>query len=261
MSDRGHWYGLLQILRYNWPFFAATWAGCAAALGVLARVRLPKFVALALGGFAAGGLGWSVSSLLAAHYIYDLSPLAGPDWLRDLQLAPAGKVLNLHAGVDEAGGNIERALPKSWHLTADFYDPRVMSEDSISRAREQDAESALPVGLMALPFKSASFDLIVLMFAAHEVRDPRARVRFFGELRRTMSARGKLVLVEHLRDVANFLAFGPGVPHWYSRRTWLDAAHQAGLAPAGERRITPFVRILVFSAGVEDVENRAAAPT
>jgi len=53
------------------------------------------------------------------------------------------------------------------------------------------------------------------------------------------------------------VAFGPGVPHWYSRGTWLNAARQAGLMPASEQRITPFVRIFVF----EDVENRAAVPT
>ena len=48
------------------------------------------------------------------------------------------------------------------------------------------------VGLAALPFKSGSFDLVVLMFAAHEVRDPAARVCFFGELRRILADGGKL---------------------------------------------------------------------
>jgi hypothetical protein len=38
----------------------------------------------------------------------------------------------------------------------------------------------------------------------------------------------------------------------------LAAAHHGGLAASLERRITTFVRVLVFS---EDVENRATAPT
>jgi hypothetical protein len=55
------------------------------------------------------------------------------------------------------------------------------------------------------------------------------------------------VLVEHLRDAANFAAFGPGFLHFFSRRTWLAAA-EGPFQLAVEFPITPFVRVFGFEA-------------
>lgn len=249
---------MLQILRYNWPLYASTWIGGAAGLVGLARLPLPSPARWLLGSITCSGLGWSAMSLMTAHYVYDLSALSRWDWLSDLfaDSTPRakGRYLNLHAGVDEAGGGVQRAFPAGQHLTADFYDPRSMPEGSIRRAREQDAAvsptAALRVASHALPFADGSWDAVLLVFAAHELRAPAARTRLFSELRRVLSADGAVVLAEHMRDLPNFLAFGPGVLHWYPGRTWLDAARQAGLTLTAERRLTPFVHALVFRPGV-----------
>ena len=52
-----------------------------------------------------------------------------------------------------------------------------------------------------------------------------------------------MILVEHGRDVANFLAFGPGFMHFFAPSEWRRTASEAGLNLVGETRITPFVRV------------------
>src|SRR5436190_6210 len=73
---------------------------------------------------------------------------------------------------------------------------------------------ALSARLTALPFAGGTLDALFLVFAAHEIRRPELRLRFFQELRRTLAPRGRLLIVEHLRDPANFAAFGPGFFHF-----------------------------------------------
>jgi hypothetical protein len=53
---------------------------------------------------------------------------------------------------------------------------------------------------------------------------------------------GSVILVEHLRDWLNFVAFGPGFFHFVARREWLHLAQATGFSVAKEIRLTPFVR-------------------
>jgi hypothetical protein len=52
---------------------------------------------------------------------------------------------------------------------------------------------------------------------------------------------GRVVIVEHLRDLANFAAFGPGFVHFHSLATWRRAWESAALRLADE-----FVRVFVL---------------
>ena len=55
-------------------------------------------------------------------------------------------------------------------------------------------------------------------------------------------------MIEHMRDPANFLAFGPGFVHFFSRSTWLRALSDAGLSVREEFALTPFLRGFVCRA-------------
>jgi hypothetical protein len=78
------------------------------------------------------------------------------------------------------------------------------------------------------------------------LRGAEAREAFFAELRRVLAGHGSVILVEHLRDAANFVAFGPGVWHFVPRREWLRVARACGFAAAAEVSVTPFVRAFRF---------------
>jgi hypothetical protein len=124
-----------------------------------------------------------------------------------------------------------------------------MPEPAISRARRlhPPLRPASPAILDALPAPAAACDTVFVFFAAHEIRDRVRRVTFFRELARVSSPNGQVLVAEHLRDCRNFLAFGPGFLHFYSRGEWLRVAREAGLVLEAEAGLTPFVRCFRFT--------------
>jgi hypothetical protein len=50
-------------------------------------------------------------------------------------------------------------------------------------------------------------------------------------------------MVEHLRDLPNFLAFSIGFTHFFSRSEWKNAFQRAGFASFEEAKFTPFMSV------------------
>lgn len=237
--------GMLQILRYNLPMYLAALGGCLAVALAVVLLPLPWPLAVLVSLGAAGAFLLSAASLLASHYIYDRSPLSSWSWIAGLFSTPPRRWASLHAGLDETFGALDRLFPDGG-TTLDVYDPKEMTEPSIERARRFGLAPAAPADFRALPFADGSLDAVFLIFAAHELRRPESRLRYFREIARSLAPGGRVVLVEHLRDLANLLVFGPGFVHFLARREWLRLARESGLAVQSERRITPFVMILVL---------------
>jgi len=249
-APHGRYHGLLQILHYNLPMFAKTGVAALAATVAVAVLPLPRPLSIVVLTGIVAALLWSASSLLVSHWIYDLSPLSRWDWLAGLLPAAPRHWASLHAGLDETFGALARIFPTTSTTSGtvlDFYDAAAMTEPSIVRARKLALDqAATPVDFRALPLANGSQDAIFLIFAAHELRQPESRRRFFLEIARALAPGGRAVLVEHVRDGWNFLAFGPGFLHFLPRREWLHLAAAADLAVREDFRITPFVAALVL---------------
>jgi SAM-dependent methyltransferase len=238
--------GAMQIVRFNWPQYAAALAASAVAPAIAATGLLPAWASLLLSLAAACSLYWLVASLLASHWIYDRSPTADWSWLPAVVhsggFAPR-RWINVHAGYDTATACLRRLFPAE-SATIDLFDPQLLTEASIHRARALYPPSADTVAGKpdALPLESRSCDAAFLLLAAHELRVPALRRQLFTEIRRVLRPGGRVLLAEHARDAANFLAFGPGFWHFLPSGTWPALARDTGFRVIGSGRVTPFVR-------------------
>ena len=151
---------------------------------------------------------------------------------------------NIHCGFDETTAPLDRLFPHSERLVLDIYDTGEMTEASLQRARhyETQAPEAVHVRCDALPMRDEQMDAVFLLFAAHELRHRPARSVLFQESYRVLAQGGRLLLVEHLRDGWNFLAFGPGYWHFLPRREWEAQIREAGFTVERGFHKTPFVQ-------------------
>lgn len=239
-------HGTRQIIEFNWPRYLA--AACVVAAGGLLAARTAS---IPLRAFLVVGLlltaWWSLASLFVSWWVYDASGLTRWTWLSEFVDAPK-RWLNVHAGFDETTDCLRSAFPTSNGDVVDLFDPNVTTEASIARARRRTtAYPPAPSGSCDhLPAADGAYDAVFLLFAAHEFRKHEQRVALFREAARVLNDQGVVVLVEHLRDTANFAAFGPGFTHFQPRRAWTQAARAAGLTVRVTRSFTPFVAVYIW---------------
>jgi len=165
-------------------------------------------------------------------------------------LLPAASPLRwvaIDAGLD-AEVAIDRVMPAPCAARLDIHDGTHVGSPSVARARAMTprAHRAMRASAVSLPLADASCDLVAMIFTAHEIQARAARAACFREVTRALAPGGRLLLVEHLRDLPNVLAYGPGAWHFLPRREWLSLAAGAGLRVAVERRVTPWVTALAF---------------
>jgi hypothetical protein len=240
--------GTWRIVRFNWPRYALALAIVATSASATA-LPLPRAARMTLWAGASLAIFWSIMSVIGAYLVYDRSDLYQWRWLREVLEEMPTRWINIHAGVDSIGRRMLHELfPAATGAIVDIYDPTVMTEASIARVQGQWQPDPRTVygRYDHLPMASAEADLALLLLSAHELRTSEAREALFGELRRIIRPNGTVVLVEHLRDLANFIAFGPGAFHFFSRRTWMEAIRAGSFAVADEVRFTRLVHAFLL---------------
>lgn len=237
--------GAARIFLYNWPTYAGTWAAALVVLIVAARLGGAFAWTLALGALFAAA--WSGVSLAVSHWVYDRSPLAGASWALALIPTGARTWASIDAGLD-AEVALDAVMPGTCLARLDVYDGDSVRAPSVERARAMTprAHLATPSSPTSLALADGSCDVIAVVFTAHEIRDVATRERFFREIHRALRGGGRLLLVEHVRDLANFCAFGPGFLHFQPRSEWRRLGALSGLRVHAETRVTPWVMALAL---------------
>lgn len=247
-SAQNRFAGAVKIVRFNVQFYVLSAVALAVAGLLIASKKLPPWLEAAVLCGGAIVAFWTASSLVVSWYVYDYAGVTRWQWLPRRIAASPYCWANIHAGLDESTSVLRQLFPGSRGFVVDIYDPGEMTEPSIARARRihPAAEPFRRGKYDALPLPENGCDAVFLLFAAHEVRAAENRTCLFRETARALRGGGCVVLVEHLRDWKNFVAFGPGFLHFYSRRNWLRTIRAAGLVVEQESAVTPFVECFVL---------------
>jgi hypothetical protein len=233
-----HLFGNVRmVLAANWPKVLG--GAIVAISGAFAAGKVPAWLRLPV-RCTAGAAGWfTTAGLAASWWVYDMAGLYRWTWLRALVPAQVRRHMLVTAGVDGVTPALAQLFPDSAGLDVDILDPRGPMKAPIRRARGSSQGLAIPVRPRELPVPAASIDLLLAPFSAHELRDAADRQALFREASRVLRAGGRMILVEHHRDLPNLLVFGPAAWHFYPRAEWEQAAARAGLQVVARQKLTP----------------------
>jgi SAM-dependent methyltransferase len=232
--------GIGNILRFNWHFYVL-------AILFLAVLYLTKQFAgqnlqICLVVISILLTTSLLLSLLVSFYVYDLSGFYNLNWLQ-VELKTDAQLVNVHSGFDETSALLAGKYPTAALRVFDFYDPCKHTEVSIKRARKKSLAypGTKTVNTNNLPLSPASVDCIFCILAAHEIRERSERVMFFKQLGKSLKEGGRIVVVEHMRDLPNFIAYTIGAFHFHSSKEWEKTIYLSGLSIEKKQRINPFI--------------------
>jgi ubiquinone/menaquinone biosynthesis C-methylase UbiE len=237
--------GVSNIVRFNWHFYLISAALIACLLG-LNYWSSNQYQLLIL---IVAIIITTLTSLLVSFYVYDVSDLYQFKWLNQMKIKPGTNIINIHAGFDETSSLLNQRFPGSSLTVLDFYDPLLHTEVSIKRARKvyPPFKTTQSVSTSDLPLSDLYADYIFIIFSAHEIRNQQERNIFFNELKRITKSSGKIIVVEHLRNTSNFLAYNIGFFHFFSSKTWYNTFKKSGLNIHQEISINPFIKAFILT--------------
>lgn len=241
---------MVAIVRFNWPFYVGAGVVMVLALGVV--LLAPGSVLQVGAGTILGGSAYfAIGSLAVSHLIYDRSDLYRWGWLkRAFGGVDPRRIVFCHTGFDETSEDLRARMQDVDWQVLDHFDEASMTESSIRRARRLFPPAPGTVAAMfdRWPLEAESADAVLALLAIHELRTVAERTAWFQEARRCLRPEGRIVVVEHLRNLPNALAFGPGFVHFHSRKSWDRSWQRAGLACHDEFAVTPWIRVFVLTA-------------
>ena len=243
-EERRKFQGVLNILSFNRHFYLYGLGALAILLFSFWVIKLPNIAFWLLSISFLYGL---IMPLLVSAYVYDFSGYYQLNWMEDLikDKKIINQIVNINAGFDETSFIIKEKFPSSDLKVFDFYNASQHTEPAIKRARKVSLvyPNTQQINTNLIPLHDNTVDIAFLLSAIHEIRTQEEKVKFLKECRRICKPGAKVIMVEHLRDFPNFLAFSIGFTHFFSRSTWKNAFKQAGFVTFNETNLTPFMSI------------------
>ncbi|KIC93533.1 class I SAM-dependent methyltransferase [Flavihumibacter solisilvae] len=243
-QNRRQFQGVLNILSFNRHYYVF---GFAVLLSLFISRLFIEWPADVLWIIASAFIYGLLIPLFVSAYVYDFSGYYRFDWLKQVfqEWPEAGLIVNINAGFDETSFILKEKFPLSEIRVFDFYNSKRHTEPAIKRARKVSMiyPNTKTISSDSIPLQDKTVDVVFLLSAAHEIRSQEEKVMLLKECHRLCKPGGKVVMVEHLRDFPNFLAFSVGFTHFFSRTTWRHAFEAAGFSTFNETKFTPFMSI------------------
>lgn len=239
--------GVINIIRFNWHFYVIAFAI------IISAFLFTPYITGLLKLLVIAGLSLAVLSIIislwVSWYVYDHTNLYTLNWLDDLVATDSTVIANINAGFDETSAMLQHKFPGASLIVLDFYDPLRHTEISIKRARKvyPPYPGTKTIRTEDTSLSKNSVDQALMIFAAHEIRDMKERINFFCQVGESLHKDGKIIVVEHLRDLNNFIAYNIGFLHFHSYRTWKYTFENAWLKIEKEIKLNPFVSAFVLS--------------
>lgn len=245
--ERKNFQGVLNILSFNRHFYVIGILVLFLIITLCFYFDVPKILIWIISGAFLYGL---LMPLIISAYVYDFSGYYDFKWFKDLQIIDSDKtqIVNINAGFDETSFTIKDKFSKSNLQVFDFYNADEHTEPAIIRARKISNQylNTKQINTNYIPLNDNAVDVIFLLSAIHEIRKDDEKILFLKECKRICKQNGKVIIVEHLRDVPNFFAFSVGFAHFFSQKTWMNVFKKAGFTSISERKFTSFMSIFTL---------------
>ena len=247
-TKRKKFQGALNILSFNRHFYIIGLTLLMFLIMIKIKFGFPDYIFwIIFTGFIYG----LMMPLIVSAYVYDFSGYYNFDWLNNCNTSSLGskEIININAGFDETSFILKKNFPNSNLSVFDFYNPKQHTETAIKRARKVSFTypNTKQIKSDTIPLEDKSVDIIFLLSATHEIRRFDEKISFLKECHRVCKTDGKVIMVEHLRDLPNFMAFTVGFTHFFSREVWKKGFKKAGFSSFKESKFTPFISIFQYT--------------
>jgi len=233
----------LNLIYYSWPLYATI-------LSILTITIFlafdPSYCLPAI--VVAIPFAWfGIASIVAFYWMYDTNTFFSCAWIPEkLKLSPK-HCLQVSLGLKETTLQLNEVFSNCNHETLDIFDPLIMTEPGLRRARKcQNLSPNTCVPFNNFPIQDHWANSSFLILAAHEIRDQRKRDELFVEMIKKTREGGDLIVVEHIRNLLSYISFGPGAFHIYPKKEWTRISEKFNLELIEQFWVNPYIYVYKF---------------